>query len=231
MLIEQQIEGRFSDAVDALASGGVVLLHDSSSRENEVDMIASAQLCTPETITLMREKAGGLICSAIGKDVATALQLPFMHDILDFASAEYPLFSSIIDRETPYGGKPAFSLTLNHRSVYTGVTDSDRSLTVSSLGRIALMVKNGETGAADAFYSKFRAPGHVPLLIEAPQSLSQRRGHTELSIHLTRFSGLAPASVVCEMLDSKTHKALSVKNAVEFASDRGIPFVDGDSIH
>lgn len=231
MMIEQHVKGNFADAIDALASGRIVLLHDSSSRENEIDMIAASQFCTPDMIALMREKAGGLICSAIGNDVASVLQLPFMHDIIDFAKTRYPRFSSIIDREMPYGGKPAFSLSLNHRSVFTGVTDKDRSLTVSTLGSIAMMVKNGEQVAADAFYSEFKTPGHVPLLIEAEESLTQRRGHTELSIHLARLAGLAPATVVCEMQDSNTHGALSVGDAVKFADRFGVPFVDGDSIH
>lgn len=231
MMIEQHVKGKFSEAIGALRSGRVVLLHDSSSRENEIDMVAASQFCTPATIAMMRESAGGLICSAIGNDVASVLQLPFMHDIMDFASARYPRFASIIDREMPYGGKPAFSLSLNHRTVFTGVTDEDRSLTVSTLGSIALMVKNGEPAAADAFYSEFRAPGHIPLLIEAQDSLTQRRGHTELSIHLARLAGLAPATVVCEMQNSETHRALTVADAIEFASRSGVPFVDGDSIH
>ncbi len=231
MMIEQHLRREFSDAIGALASGGVALLHDSSSRENEVDMIAASQFCTPETIALMREKAGGLICSAIGNEVASALQLPFMHDIMDAASARYPLFSSMIDKETPYGGKPAFSLSLNHRSVFTGVTDADRSLTVSTLGSIALMVMNHEAAAADAFYGEFKTPGHVPLLIEAPESLAKRRGHTELSIHLARLAGLAPATVVCEMQDSVTHRALCTEDAIRFASLFGIPYVEGDSMH
>ncbi len=218
-------------AAAALREGRAVMIHDSAARENEVDLVYPAIHCGPESISHLRSAAGGLICSAIGNDVARAVGLPFMHDVLAWAAASYPVLSSIIETDTPYGGKPAFSITLNHRNSFTGVTDADRSATVKAIGRVAEIVAGGKGDAGRQFASTLKAPGHVPLLIEAPGGLAERRGHTELSIRLMRIAGLPPASVVCEMLDARTHRSLGLEDAGQYARDNGLILVEGSHLH
>ena len=53
------------DAINVLKKGQFILLHDSSDRENEVDMVISAKHVTPYHIAQMRQYAGGLICIAV----------------------------------------------------------------------------------------------------------------------------------------------------------------------
>ncbi len=228
--IHQTAAPRVLEAAAELRKGKGILLHDSAGRENEVDIVFSAIHCNPECIAYLRKEAGGLICSAIGYDVAEKLGLPFMHDLLKDISKSYPLLSSLVEVATPYGGKPAFSITLNHRVSFTGVTDSDRSATVMAIGNVAGMVAEGKGDARGQFVSTLKTPGHVPLLIEAPGSILERRGHTELSIMLMRTAGLPPASVVCEMLDSTTHKSLELEDARKFARDNGMVFLEGKEI-
>ena len=218
------------EAARELEEGKGILLHDSEGRENETDIVYSAIHCTPETIAHMRMEAGGLICTAIGNEVAEKLGLPFMHDVLSGISTTYPVLSSLVETSTPYGGRPAFSISLNHRTSFTGVTDRDRSATVMAIGKAAGMVASGDENARNEFISTLKAPGHVQLLIEAPGSIVERRGHTELSIRLMRIAGLPPASVVCEMLDSVTHKALSLEDAKRFAARNGMVLVEGKEI-
>lgn len=216
-------------AVSAAREGRAILLHDGEGRENEVDIVFSAERCTPESIAFMRSSGGGLICAAIGNEVASAIGLPFMHDLLASAAERYPALSGIVEGSTPYGGRPAFSISLNHRDSYTGVNDRERSATVMAIGRVARLVSEGGDAASE-FTSLLKAPGHVPLLIEAHGSLSERRGHTELSIAVMRMAGLPPASVVCEMLDSRTHRSLSVEDAAMLASDAGLPLLEGSEL-
>jgi len=213
-------------ALRELREGGFVMLHDSSDRENEVDIVVAAESISPEQVKVMRRDAGGLLCLALGFDVGEKLGLVNMCDILLSASDRYPILKSLNEEIAPYGGKPAFSITVNHRRTFTGVTDRDRALTISELARIGRMALRNGNGR-DMFVSSFKAPGHVHLLLESKGSLAERRGHTELSVSLCRLAGITPAAAICEMLDSQTHDALSVEKAWAYAQDHSIPFLDG----
>ncbi len=80
------------------------------------------------------------------------------------------------------------------------------------------------------FISSFKTPGHVPVLIAANGLLSNRRGHTELSIYLTELAKLNPVSAICEMMDAETYSALSVEKAKKYAKQNAIPFIDGKEL-
>lgn len=229
-MMHESVSASVLQAMKELREGKAILLHDSAGRENEVDIVFSAARCTPESIAYMRRHAGGLICAAIGNEVAERIGLPFMHEILENASERFPALLSLVERNTPYGGLPAFSITVNHRNSYTGVTDRDRSDTVNAIARVAELASTEGDGAAREFSSSLKAPGHVPLLIEAKGSLKERRGHTELSIRLMRLAGLPPAAVVCEMLDAQTHKALDTEKAKRFATEYGLVMLSGEHI-
>ena len=74
------------------------------------------------------------------------------------------------------------------------------------------------------------APGHVPILIASKGFFKKRRGHTELCIYLAQMSRLMPAVVICEMLDSTTHRAFSINKAKEYADIKGIPLLEAGQI-
>ena len=46
---------KISDAVNALQTGRFVLIHDNKERENEVDMVISAESISPQHILTMRK--------------------------------------------------------------------------------------------------------------------------------------------------------------------------------
>jgi 3,4-dihydroxy 2-butanone 4-phosphate synthase len=216
-------------ALQALGQGGIVLVHDSLARENEVDMVVAAELISPDHVETMRSGAGGLLCLALGYEVCERFGIATMRDILLFASHRYPVLKLLDEEDAPYGGKSAFSITVNHRQTFTGVTDRDRALTMRELAKTARMAVNGK-GSPELFASEFKAPGHVHLLQESKGSLSERRGHTELSVYMCRLAGLAPAAAICEMLDADTHNALSIHEAQEYAHEHSIPLVDGQQL-
>ncbi len=210
-------------ALNSFREGNFILLHDGNDREDEVDMIIAAEYVKPEHITMMRKDAGGLICLAIDHDTASILRLRYMHEILEKELSE------LIYEKTPYGEKPSFSLTINHKDTYTGITDNDRALTISSMSKICKLIKDGYDARA-RFLSEFKTPGHVPLLIARKGLLEERNGHTELSIALARLAGITPAIAMCEMLDDDTHEALSIDKAREYAKRHGLFILEGKEV-
>jgi 3,4-dihydroxy 2-butanone 4-phosphate synthase len=200
-------------AIEAFRAGEPVLIHDAADREGETDLVYPAAAVDPAAVARMRNDAGGLICVALSDAVAAAWELPFLQEGLD-----HPLAA---DHELAYDERSSFSLTVNHRETFTGITDEDRALTISELGR----------HAADpdrtAFVESFRAPGHVHLLRAAPDLLVDREGHTELGIALADAAGTAPAAVVCEMLDDETGGARSPVDARAYARRHDLVYVEG----
>lgn len=211
------------EVLSALRNGEFVLLHDGNRRENEVDMVVAADFVTPEHIARMRQDAGGLICLSINHTFARSLGLGYMHDILSNSHNVDTESKKMIIGTAPYGDRPSFSISINHVNTYTGVTDRDRALTISEM---ALLYKNSDKNKKGIFNSVFKTPGHVPVLIASEGLLSNRLGHTEMSVYLTGLAGLSPAAAICEMLDSQTYGALSIEKAKKYAKQNAIPYFE-----
>ncbi|MEF8790511.1 MAG: 3,4-dihydroxy-2-butanone-4-phosphate synthase [Haloarculaceae archaeon] len=206
-----------ADAVDravaAFRRDEPVLVHDAADREGETDIVYPASAVTPRAVARLRNDAGGLVCVALSDAVSETLGLPFLQESLD-----HPLTA---DHELGYDERSSFSLTVNHRDTFTGITDEDRALTIAELGALA--------SAPDrrTFEETFRAPGHVHLLRAAPDLLADRRGHTELGIALAEAADRSPAVVVCEMLDDETGGARSPADARAYAERNELVYVEG----
>lgn len=212
------------DALSSLRRGDFILLHDEGKRENEVDMVVAGEFVTPEHIARMRRDAGGLICMSLNHAFASSLGLDYMHEILSKSQNFDTDLKKMIIGTAPYGDRPSFSISVNHKNTFTGITDKDRALTISEM---AELYKNGTADKKSAFNSNFKTPGHVPLLIASEGLLSNRLGHTEMSIYLMKLAGLSPVTAICEMLDSQTYTALSPEKAQEYAKNNAIPYFDG----
>ncbi|OYT54399.1 MAG: 3,4-dihydroxy-2-butanone-4-phosphate synthase [Candidatus Altiarchaeales archaeon ex4484_2] len=214
---------RIDKAIEELREGNYVLVHDNSGRENEVDMLVAAEKITPAHVATMRGDGGGLICVALGRELADRLGIPYMVDILGEAKKKYPLLNHTIPDDIPYDEKSSFSLTVNHRNTFTGITDRDRAHTIKKLADFF----KGDV-SEKRFGLEFRSPGHVHLLISS--GLEFREGHTELTTALVEMSGLIPVACICEMMDSKTHKALTAGKAQEYAKKNNMVFLEAGEI-
>ncbi|NKE34815.1 3,4-dihydroxy-2-butanone-4-phosphate synthase [Natronococcus sp. JC468] len=206
----------FERALESLRAGEPVLVHDAADREGETDLIYHADAVTPEAVAHLRNDAGGLVCVALGHGVAEAFDLPFYAEAVDHPAAA--------DHELGYDERSSFSLTVNHRDTYTGITDADRSRTIQALGEAAA------DPATTEFASEFRVPGHVHLLKAAPELLDQREGHTELGLALADAADLPPAVVVCEMLDERTGEALVPADARGYADRHDYVYLEGRDV-
>ena len=228
------MDENISLAIKNLAEGKFVLVYDIDGREEEVDLVCLAEKVTPKHIYHLRHDAGGLICIAMHANIAKKLGLPFMAEIYSNVIEHYSIFDQIApDIVAPYGDKPSFSVTINHVDTYTGITDIDRALTIREFGLLGTEVfRNGGSIAnyQNLFGSKFRAPGHTHLLIANKDLVKGRMGHTELTVTLAYMGGLSPVSVLCEMLDGKTGKALSISQAKEYAKNYNLVMVEGNEI-
>ncbi|MCU4751331.1 3,4-dihydroxy-2-butanone-4-phosphate synthase [Halobacteria archaeon AArc-curdl1] len=201
------------DVLTAFRSGDPVLIHDAADREGETDLVYPAREVTPDSVRRLRNDAGGLVCIALADRVARAWDLPFLQEILSHPAAA--------NHRLEYDERSSFSLPVNHRDTYTGITDDDRALTIATIGAAA------EAPKAMDFSATFRTPGHVHLLRAAPDLLSDRQGHTELGVALAETAGLPPAVVVCEMLDDETGGALAPSAAKAYADRNDLRYVDG----
>ncbi|WP_255168365.1 3,4-dihydroxy-2-butanone-4-phosphate synthase [Natrononativus amylolyticus] len=203
-------------ALESLRVGDPVLVHDAADREGETDLIYHADAVTPEAVSRLRNDAGGLICVAVDDATADAFDLPFYSEEVDHPATT--------DHELGYDERSSFSLTVNHRDTYTGITDNDRSLTIRKLGEAAA------EPSSTTFAEEFRVPGHVHLLRAAPDLLVQREGHTELGLALANAADCPPAVVVCEMLDDETGEALTPEDARAYATRHGFPYLEGRDV-
>lgn len=222
-------------AVAAFAKGMPVCLFDSEKREGETDLLFAAEYAKPETMRQLRKDCGGLLFLAIGDEVGKRFELPFLQDLhtnKDLIS-QYDVLSHLITNDLRYDARSAFTLSLNHRDTYTGITDKDRALTTRRFAELTkeIFSNNSDSKVAKQLLGKeFRTPGHIPVCRETAGGLLRRQGHTELAVGLARLSNVTPVVIGAEMLESDGDHALSVSEARIWAEQRGIPFLEGAEI-
>lgn len=158
-------------AVDALKKGKIIIVADDSDRENEGDMICSAEYVSAEHINLMATRAKGLICTPMSEEIAKRLGFNPM----------------VADNTSEYC--TAFTVSVDHVSTTTGISAKERADTIRHC-------ISGTSSAKD-----FKRPGHVFPLIANSGGVLVRNGHTEATVDLMALAGLAPCGVCCEIMD------------------------------
>jgi len=189
--------GNVEQAIADIKAGKLILVADDEDRENEGDLICSAQLVTPELVNFMIKKAGGWICLALTGERADQLQLPQQSE--ENTEEQLTAFTVSIDAAARFG-------------VTTGISAQDRAKTIQ-------VAVDPATVPAD-----LRRPGHIPPLRARDGGVLQRVGHTEAAIDLARLAGLYPAGVVCEVLneDGTTARRPQLE---KFAEEFGLTFI------
>ena len=227
--------GKVDEAIAAFSTGKPVCLFDSEYREGETDLLFPAASVVPAMMRQLRQDCGGLLFLAIGDEVGERFGLPWLQDLHtnpDLVAA-HPVLSELVTDDLQYDSRSAFTLSLNHRNTYTGITDKDRALTTR---RFAELFSELESSGADEVASRkalgeeFRPPGHIPVCRETPGGLSAREGHTELAVALARLAGLPPVVIGAEMLQPDGDLALTVAASRAWALERGIPFLSGEEL-
>ncbi|MEM2192529.1 MAG: 3,4-dihydroxy-2-butanone-4-phosphate synthase, partial [Candidatus Hadarchaeales archaeon] len=203
----------FEDAIKDLRKGKFILIHDFAERENEVDFVVLAEKVKPDHIAQMRRDGGGLICTAIHPRIAENFGLPYLTEIFEIAERRFSILELSKADDLPYDKRSSFSISVNHRKTFTGITDRDRALTIRELGKLG--AKAMKESVVNDFGRNFRTPGHVPILRAADGLLSERRGHTELAVAIAEIAGSTPVLSICEMVDGNSGGSLPKRDAAK----------------
>jgi len=222
--------GDLKQALDDLKNGKPVFVYDADGREEETDIVYASELVGHDEVRFLRQSGGGLICVTITDNLAEKVGLPFLTDVFKSAEAMHPVLRNTLPDTLPYDTKSAFSLTINHRKCYTGITDKDRAMTIEEFGKLVRDVEQGSLEKPmDEFTRQFRVPGHVFLLRTSKEILKDRFGHTELSTAMCLMTGLPPSATICEMMGNDGN-ALNKEDARDFALKNGCQFLEGKDV-
>ena len=215
---------------ERLEDGGFVMVYDADEREDEVDLVTPSEKITPQKIRTLRRDAGGLICVTVPPETWKKIEMPYLSDLFEKTEEEYSLLSEMKADDIPYDERSTFSLTVNHRDTFTGITDIDRALTIQRFAKLARELKETSTEKAQQrFGEEFRTPGHVFLLNATEGLTSEREGHTELTTALLKLTDLYPSMTICEML-SDQGDSLDEDEARAYGKKNDIPLIEGKKI-
>jgi 3,4-dihydroxy 2-butanone 4-phosphate synthase/GTP cyclohydrolase II len=165
------------ETLDAISRGEVVIILDAEDRENEGDFICAAESITQKIVNFMITVGRGQLCMPILPEIADRLQLKLM----------------VAENTTPL--QTPFTVPLDHNTNKTGITAPERATTIQAIVDPASV-------AAD-----FVRPGHLFPLISKEGGVLRRAGHTEAAVDLARLAKMAPAGVLCEILDEHGNRA------------------------
>ena len=216
-----------------LRAGRPILVFDQKDREGETDIFFSAKYSSNSSIRFLRENGGGMIFLAADNSASTKLGLPFAHDIYEAAANSketFKILNKMLNHSIPYDKQSSFSVFLNHKDTFTGISDYDRALTSKSFALVVEeSVKLSEEESEKLISDNFRIPGHVPVCIADLELLKNRQGHTELIISLLKSLDMNPVSIGCEMVGEDGY-SLSPERAKEWAQNEGYLFLEGRQI-
>ena len=157
-------------AIKALQEGKIILVTDDEDRENEGDLICSAESATTENVNFLATYAKGLICTPMSRELAQKL----MFD---------PMVANNTDNH-----ETAFTVSVDYKDTTTGISAEERGLTA----RMCV--------AEDVRPADFRRPGHMFPLIAKEGGVLERNGHTEATVDLMRLAGLSECGLCCEIM-------------------------------
>ncbi|SHL30372.1 3,4-dihydroxy-2-butanone-4-phosphate synthase [Flavobacterium chilense] len=163
---------RVENTIRQLQNGKGFLLIDDEDRENEGDLIFSAQNISVQDMAMMIRECSGIVCLCLTNEKADELELPYMV------------------KENTSSFQTPFTITIEAKEgVTTGVSAADRITTIRT------------ASALNAKPSDLARPGHIFPLRAKNNGVLERNGHTEGSVDLMKLAGLKPEAVLCELMN------------------------------
>lgn len=188
---------KIEDAIKDFKSGIPIIVADDEDRENEGDLLCSAQCVTPDIINFMAKECRGLICLAISNEIAQNLELPQM--VENNTEKMRTAFTLSVDAAERFG-------------VTTGISAFDRAKTVE-----VAIAKNAQP-------HDLRRPGHIFPCVARKGGVLTRIGHTEACVDMATLSGHRPAGVMCEIMNEDGTMARRDDLRI-FADKHGFKFI------
>lgn len=189
------------EALEAFARGEFLIVLDDESRENEGDLIASAQDMTTEKMAFLVKHSSGYVCVPLAEQLADKLDLPLMVPKLQ-------------DRH-----KTAYTVTVDaFEGTTTGISAHDRAFTARKLA---------DPSSTPATFNR---PGHVLPLRAREGGVVVRRGHTEAAVDLCRLTNKSPAGVICELVKEDDGAMARRDDCLAFAQKHNIKAITIDAL-
>lgn len=160
-------------AIEAIRQGKVIIVVDDDDRENEGDFLTAAENISPDIVNFMAKEGRGLICAPLTENRCKELQLDRM----------------VNHNTDPMETAFTVSVDLKGNGVSTGISASDRALTIQALVDDATQPH------------QLSRPGHIFPLIAKEGGVLRRTGHTEAAIDFARLAGKKPAGVIVEIMN------------------------------
>jgi len=168
----EEIFDSVEDCIAEFANGGIVIVADDESRENEGDMICAGEKITPQIINTMVRYARGLVCVPTTTDRLAELGIDDMVRLNRDAKGT------------------AFTVTVDAaKGIATGISAADRAHTIR-------LMSDPSATAQD-----FVSPGHLNPLRARVGGVLERAGHTEAAVDLAKLAGLYPCAAICEIMN------------------------------
>src|SRR5262245_32350242 len=191
------------EVLQDLKEGKLVIVMDDEGRENEGDLLCSAEHITAEKINFMVKEARGLVCVPMQVDRLNELGL-------------HPMKVDLSSKHQKCDTGWAISVDAAC-GVTTGISAADRARTVK-----VLIDPNAKT-------SDLITPGHLFPLRAQKGGVLVRAGHTEASVDLMRLAGLYPAGVICEIMNEDGTMART-DDLIDFAKRHKLKICTIDSL-
>lgn len=182
------------EAIEEIRQGRMIIVVDDEDRENEGDLVMAAEKVEACHVNFMATHGRGLICVPLTAERLEQLGIPMMTP----------------DNTETMG--TAFTVSVDAAGVTTGISAAERAMTIRALVDPATRP------------SDLRRPGHIFPLKAKEGGVLRRAGHTEAAVDLARLAGLAPAGVVCEIMNEDGTMA-RVPQLVEFAKKHGLKMI------
>ncbi|MEO7122107.1 MAG: GTP cyclohydrolase II [Lacisediminihabitans sp.] len=180
------------EALAELRLGRPVIVVDNESRENEGDVIISAQLASQEWIAWMVRYTSGYICAPMPNWLADRLELPVM----------------VVSNEDPRGTNYTISVDASDR-LSTGISAADRAHTLRVLAD------------AESTPASLHRPGHILPLRARDGGVRERDGHTEAAVDLMKLAGLTPVGAISEIV-AEDGEMMRLPALIEFGAQENV---------
>lgn len=182
-------------ALAAFKAGKMLIVTDSEDRENEGDLVLSAEDTTPEAVNFMAKFGRGLICVPV--TASRAQDLNFQ-----------PMVKQNEDER-----RTAFTVSVDAKEkTSTGISAHDRFYTIKKIADPASRAKD------------FMRPGHIFPLVAVRGGVLVRAGHTEAAVDLCRLTGKQPVGVICEIMNGDGTMA-RMPDLMKFAAEHNLPIL------
>ncbi len=158
--------------------GKMVIVVDDEDRENEGDLIMSAEHATAKAVNFMAKHGRGLICVPTTEERLRQLGIERM------VPRNQESFQTDFQVSVDAAG-----------GISTGISAKDRAATIQTMADPTAVPED------------LVQPGHIFPLRARPGGVLQRAGHTEAAVDLAKLAECRPIGVICEIMDDAGNMA------------------------